>query len=173
MSRVSFDQTAQPPALCLFVVRRLHDLARNKSTPLYTCFIALTKAYNSVERELVWSVLQTLRVPHKMLAVIGQFHDRMRARVRMDDGTCSKDSSWDRGCGRNAIWCPHCLFNIYFPVVVNIALKEFREGEEVMADMVTVKRKAKKTATEGEVKIGGKRRACGGSELHLGYALRR
>ena len=33
----------------LFVIRRLQELARKKYIPLYTCFIDLTKAYDSVD----------------------------------------------------------------------------------------------------------------------------
>ena len=40
-----------------FVVRRLHHLARKKSTPLYMGFVNLAKAYNSAERTLLWTVL--------------------------------------------------------------------------------------------------------------------
>ena len=54
----------------MFVVRRLHELARKKSTPLYACFVDLTKAYDSVDREVLWSVLKQLGLPPKMLEVI-------------------------------------------------------------------------------------------------------
>ena len=55
----------------IFVVRRLQELARNKDTPLYLCFIDLTKAYDSVDRTLLWDVsLLVLGVPPRMLAVI-------------------------------------------------------------------------------------------------------
>ena len=37
----------------LFVVQRLHELARKKGTAVFACFIDLTKAYDSVERELL------------------------------------------------------------------------------------------------------------------------
>ena len=39
------------------------------------CFIDLQKAYNSVDRELLWVVLARFGVPEKMLTVIRQFHE--------------------------------------------------------------------------------------------------
>ena len=33
----------------MFVIHRLHELARKKRIPLYVCFIDLTKAYESVD----------------------------------------------------------------------------------------------------------------------------
>ena len=73
----------------IFVVRRLHQLARKKSTPLYMCFVDLTKSYDSVDRTLLWAVLARFGVPPKMLTVIRHFHDGMRARIRTDDGEYS------------------------------------------------------------------------------------
>ena len=55
------------------------------------CFIDLQKAYDSVDRELLlWKVLTRFGVPAKVPAVIRQFHDGMRARVRTDDGEHSE-----------------------------------------------------------------------------------
>ena len=50
------------------------------------CFIDFQKAYDSVDRELLWVVLARFGVPETMLTVIRQFHEGMRARVRTDDG---------------------------------------------------------------------------------------
>ena len=73
----------------MFVVRRLQELVRKKDTPLFMRFIDLTKAYDSVDRTLMWTVLARFGIPPRMLAVIRQFHDVMRAFVRLDDGECS------------------------------------------------------------------------------------
>ena len=75
----------------LFVVRRLQELGRARKIPLYMCFIDLQKAYDSVDRELLlWFVLARFGVPEKMLTVIRQFHEGIRARVRTDDGEHSE-----------------------------------------------------------------------------------
>ena len=58
----------------------------SEENPLYMCFIDLQKAYDSVDRELLCVVLARFGVPEKMLTVIRQFHEGMRARVRTDDG---------------------------------------------------------------------------------------
>ena len=42
----------------LFVIQRLYELlARKKGTAIFACFVELTKAYDSVERELLRVVL--------------------------------------------------------------------------------------------------------------------
>eukprot|EP00752_Nemacystus_decipiens_P014381 g12791.t1 len=71
----------------LFVIQRLHELARKKGTATFACFVDLTKVYDSLDRELLWDVLRRFGVPPKMRAAIRNFHDGMRARVRMDSDT--------------------------------------------------------------------------------------
>ena len=71
------------------VIRRLQELARKKQLPLYACFIDLTKAYDSVDETLLWKVLTRFGVPQKMISVIRQFHDDIRAYVRLDDAQFS------------------------------------------------------------------------------------
>ena len=62
----------------MFVVRRLQELARKKRISLYECFIDLAKAYESVDRTLLWTALARFGVPHNLISVIRQFHDGMR-----------------------------------------------------------------------------------------------
>ena len=73
----------------IFVVGRLHQLARKKSTPLYMQFVDQTKACDSVDRTLLWTVLARFGVPPKTLAEIRHFHDGMQARIRTNDDECS------------------------------------------------------------------------------------
>ena len=96
----------------IFVVRRLHQLVR-KNTPLYVCFVALTKAYGSFDRTLLWTVLARFGVPPTMLAVIRQFYDGMRVRIRTDDGECSAWFGVGKGLRQRCVLAP-LLFNIYF-----------------------------------------------------------
>jgi len=58
--------------------------------PLYICFVDLQKAYDSVDRELLWKVMARAGIPAGRIAVIRQFHDGMQARVRMDHGELSE-----------------------------------------------------------------------------------
>ena len=91
----------------MFAVRPLPELARKKDTPLYLWSIDLTKAYDSVDRTLLWDVLARFGVPSRILAVIRQFHDGMQACVRLDDGECSDNSTWGKVSGKDAC-SRHC-----------------------------------------------------------------
>ena len=81
----------------MFVIRRLQELARKKRIPLYVCFIDLTKAYDSVDRTLLWTVLARFDVPQNMNSVICQFHDGMRACVRLNDRVSSRWFAVEQG----------------------------------------------------------------------------
>ena len=70
----------------IYVVRGVQELAREKDLPLFMCFIDLQKAYDSVDRSLLWKVLARYGVPAKLISIIRQFHDGMRACVRLDSG---------------------------------------------------------------------------------------
>ena len=74
----------------MFVIGWLQELARKKLFSLYVCFIDITKAYDSVDRTLLWTVLVRFGVPQIMISVIRQFHDSMRACVRFNDKVCSR-----------------------------------------------------------------------------------
>ena len=50
----------------------------------------LQKAYDSVDRELLWEVFTRFVVPTKMLTILRSFHEGMRARARTDDGEYSE-----------------------------------------------------------------------------------
>ena len=82
------------------------------------CFIDLQKAYDSVDRELLWVVLARFGVPDKMLTVIRQFHEGMRARVCTDDGEHSEWFDVTQGLRQGCV-LSSLLFNIIFAAVAH------------------------------------------------------
>ena len=119
----------------LFVVRRLQELGRQRKIPLYMCFVDLQKAHDSVDRELLWKVLARAAVPSVMIDVIRQFHDGMRARVRMDDGKLSKWFEVTPGLRQGCLLSP-LLFNIFFAAVMETVLQRFSEDDTILENLV-------------------------------------
>ena len=91
----------------MFAVRRVQELAR-KDTALFMCFIDLTKAYDSVDRTLLWTDLARFGIPPRMLTVIRQFYDGMRACVRLDDGESSDMFDVEQGLRQGCVLAPRC-----------------------------------------------------------------
>ena len=54
----------------MFVIRRLQEFAWKKRTPLHECFIDLTKAYDFIDRTLLWTVLPRFGVRQNTISVI-------------------------------------------------------------------------------------------------------
>ena len=104
------------------VVRRLQELARKTDTPLFMCFIDLTKAYDSVDRTLLLTVLARFGIPPRMLAVVRHFHDGMRACVWLDDGECSDMFDVEQGLRQGCVLAP-LLLKILFTAVLRVAVK--------------------------------------------------
>ena len=137
----------------MFVVRRLHELARKKDTPSYLCFVDLTKAYDSVNQTLLWDVHARFGVPPRMLAVIRQFHDGMQACVGLDDGECSDTFDVGQGLRQGCLLAP-LLFNMFFTAVLRVAEKRFLADAAITDNMVQLQRKMEKGEKKGTSRTG-------------------
>ena len=146
----------------MFVIRWLQELARKKRIPLYVCFIDLTKAYDSVDRTLLWTVLARFGVPQIMISVIRQFHDDMRACVRLEDRVCSRLFAMEQGLHQGCVLAP-LLFNI-FAVVINVASARFK-ADKAIFDALVYRRKKRGVR-------GSNCRRVSPRDATLGYALR-
>ena len=121
----------------IYVVRGVQELAREKDLPLFMCFIDLQKAYDSVDRSLLWKVLARYGVPAKLISIIRQFHDGMRACVRLDSGETSEWFAVEQGLRQGCVIAPD-LFNIFFVAVLTVAFDRFSIDKAVLDDFVRV-----------------------------------
>ena len=105
------------------------------------CFVDLQKAYDSVDRELLWKVLARAGVPEEMIAVIRQFHDGMQAQVRMDDRELSDWFEVTQGLRQGCVLSP-LLFNIFFAAATEVILVLFSEDDTILKDLVYLEEEA-------------------------------
>ena len=119
----------------MFIVRRLQELGLTSNTSLEICFIDLAKAYDSVDRVLLWEVLVRFGVPPRMIKVIRMFHDGMRARVKLDDGDFSSWFNVWQGLRHGCVLSP-LLFNIFFAAVIIVVLQRFAEDPLIVSGLV-------------------------------------
>ena len=123
------------------------------------CIIDLQKAYDTVDRTLLWPVLTRIGVPPQIIAVIRQFHDGMRACERTDDGVCSDWFEVEQGLGQRCV-LSSLLFNIIFAAVLNVVLQRFSEDPAILAELVHLKEPS--TSTGPELAMDYVRRAVWG-----------
>ena len=136
----------------MVVIRLLQEMAWKKRIPLYVCFTDLTKAYDSVDRTLLWRVLARFGVPHNMISVIRQFHDGKRACARLDDMVCAGWLAVEQGLRQGCVLAP-LLSNIFFAAVVNVASTHFKADKGIMDALVHL-RKKKEAGGRGEATAG-------------------
>ena len=113
------------------MVRRLHQLARKKSNPLYMCFVGLGNAYDSVDRTLLWAVLPRFGVPPKKCLRL--FTASTMECVRASGRTMAKYSDWfgvEKGLWRGCVLAP-LLFNMLFTAVPRVAVKRCSANADV------------------------------------------
>ena len=125
----------------------LKEVARKAGVSLHMCFIDLQKAYDTVDRILLWQVLTRITVPPQMMVVIRQFRDGMRACVRPDDGVCSDWFEVEQGLRQGCVLSP-LLFNIFFVAVLNVVLQRFSEEPAILAELVHLKEPSTSTGPE-------------------------
>ncbi|XP_035260113.1 uncharacterized protein LOC118220353 [Anguilla anguilla] len=65
----------------IFVLRQLLEKSREQRKDLYIAFIDLSKAFDTINPEILWKQLSKLGVPPKFLSILQQLHDGMQARV--------------------------------------------------------------------------------------------
>ena len=109
----------------LFSLQMLMEKAHEYHHPLYACFIDLRKAYNSVNRESLWHILQhSYRPPPNLLSIIQALHEDSNAAVRAY-GKISDKFLITSGVRQGCVLAP-TLFNFYFDIAIHMALDELR-----------------------------------------------
>ena len=105
----------------IFTLAQLQEKCREQHQPLYVAFVDLTKAFDLVSRDGLFSVLKKVGCPPAMLRVIGSFQDGMRCCVQFD-GTVSATFPVQSGVKQGCVLAP-ILFGIFFSVVLSYAFK--------------------------------------------------
>ncbi len=66
----------------IFCARKLIEKALEHNTKMFVLIVDLKKAYDSVPRKSLWSVMKKCGIPPTMLRVVWSLHDGMQDRTR-------------------------------------------------------------------------------------------
>jgi exonuclease III len=101
----------------MFVSRLISTSAREKLISIFQCFVDLTKAYDKVNRSILWLILQRLGVPDNLIGLIKGLLDGSEAAIRIK-GEIVGEFSLDMGLKQGSVFSP-LLFNIFFGAIID------------------------------------------------------
>ena len=110
-----------------FSLQQLFEKVLAKQRRVFVLFIDLTKAYDSVPRELLWGLLLKYGVPSEMVEVVKSLHEGMEARVRVG-GKLSDVIEVRNGLRQGCTMSP-VLFNLFFTAVMRMWRDECKDIE--------------------------------------------
>ncbi|KAL8611913.1 hypothetical protein ACOMHN_061994 [Nucella lapillus] len=110
----------------IFAVRQVQGKCREQNLDLYAVFIDLTKAFDTVSRVALWTVLQKLGCPRKFVNLICLFHDSMPGMVP-SGGEASEPFEITNCVKQGCVLVP-VLFNLFFTCVLSHAVRDIEDG---------------------------------------------
>ncbi|BHF68406.1 hypothetical protein SprV_0301144000 [Sparganum proliferum] len=110
----------------IFAARQLQEKCQEMRTHLYSTFVDLTKAFDTVNREGLWKIMQKFGCPERFIEMVRQLHDGMMARVT-DNGAVSEAFAVTNGVKQGCVLAP-TLFSLMFSAMLMDAYRDERPG---------------------------------------------
>ena len=95
---------------CILALRVLAEKHREYRRPLFAAFVDLKTAFDSVDRNSLWMLLQGLGIPLKLITLIRSFHEATHANVRIE-GRLSDPFPYTSGVRQGCVAAPN-IFNV-------------------------------------------------------------
>ena len=124
----------------VFSLRIVIEKYKQCNKPLHMCFTGIQKAYDSVNRDLLWKICKSYGLTDKIVNLLKMLHNNSKAKVRIN-GQLSDSFDIETGVMQGEIPSPF-LFNVFFDFIIRKVLEE--------------------------AGIGGIKLACGSSDFYRG-----
>ena len=103
---------------------------------IYSCFTDYAKAFDCVDHNRLWKILQEMGIPDHLTCFLRNFYANLEATVRTGHGT----TDWFQigmGVHQGCILSP-CLFNLYAEnIMQNARLDESKTGIKISGEIST------------------------------------
>ena len=113
----------------VFALRQVQEKCKLHGQDLYLLFIDLTKAFDTVNREGLWCILEKIGCPKLFVSLISSFHDNMKATVR-EGSDSSPAFDVTSGTKQGCVLAP-TLFTIFFSLMLHVAFKDVTDGVDI------------------------------------------
>ena len=106
------------------------EKAKEFQKNIYFCFTDYTKAFDYVDHNKLWKILQEMGIPDHLTCLLRNLYAGQEATDRTRNGTMD----WfqiGKGVCQSCIWLP-CLFNLYAEYIMqNAGLDEIQAGIKI------------------------------------------
>nr|VZI29249.1 unnamed protein product [Spirometra erinaceieuropaei] len=106
--------------------RQLQEKCQEMQTHLYSTFVDLTKAFDRVNREGLWKIMQKFGCPEQFTQMVRQLHGGMMARVT-DNGAVSEAFAVTNGVKQGCVLAP-TPFSLMFSAMLMDAYRNESPG---------------------------------------------
>ena len=111
-------------------IRWIMEKAREFQKNNYFCFIGYAKAFDCVDHNKLWQILQEIGIPDHLTCLLRNLYAGQEATVRTGHGTADWFQIW-KGVCQGCILSP-CLFNFYAEYIMrNAGLEETQAGIKI------------------------------------------
>ena len=130
-----------------WIIKRAREFQKN----IYFCFIDYTKAFDCVDHNKLWKILQELRIPAYLTCLLRNLYAGQEATVRTGHRAMDWFQIWNglcQGCISST-----CLFNFYAEYIMqNVRLDEAQAGTRIGGRNINNLRYAEDTTLMAENK---------------------
>ena len=109
----------------IFTLRSVIDRFVRKNKTLYLCFIDISKAYDSIDRETAWNTLIHRGLPSKVIRLLRDMHLHTCCSVRVPGMGLGDLFAIETGFKQGDSISP-MLFNLYLDSVLAVILPQLR-----------------------------------------------
>eukprot|EP00106_Octopus_bimaculoides_P000104 XP_014767546.1 PREDICTED: RNA-directed DNA polymerase from mobile element jockey-like [Octopus bimaculoides] len=106
----------------VFAARHLQEKCQEQNVDLYSTYIDLTKAFDTVSREGLWGILAKYGCPRKFITIVRQLHDGMLERVQ-NNGETSDPFPVSNGVKQACVLAP-TLLSLTFSAMLTDAFRD-------------------------------------------------
>ncbi|CAF4594985.1 unnamed protein product, partial [Rotaria socialis] len=106
----------------VFILKMVMEKTRELNKPLHMCFIDIQKAYDSINRDLLWKICRQYGLTEKTVQMLKLVYKNTRAQVRIN-GELSEVFDIETGVMQGGIPSP-VLFNIVFDFIIKKVLEQ-------------------------------------------------
>ena len=148
MLKLDLEKAEEPEIKLSTSIRSLKRQKKFQNN-IYFCFIEYTKAFDCVDHNRVWKILQETRIPDDLTCLLRNLYAGQEATVRTGHGT----TDWfqiGKGVRQGCILSP-CLLNLHIEYIMrNVGLDEAQAGIKIARRNITHLRYADDTTLMAE-----------------------